>query len=434
MMQNEGKRVLQWGSRLGFLMAAIGSAVGLGNLWRFPFQAGQHGGGAFVIVYIACVVLIGYPVLMAELAIGRHQGMSAIGSTRNLAVHAGASPKWQAAGWIGVLAAVVVMPSYSIVSGQIMAYSFIAFTTGVSADAAPALYDDPLDRLFWLTLFVGATVGIVLRGLNKGIETASMVLMPAFFMILAALAVYALANGAADETMEYLFNPRFEDITPQVVLAALGQALFSLGVGAAVMITYGSFLPTEENIGTNSGIVAGADTLVAIVAGLMIFPIVFAQGMDPAAGMGLIFGTLPAFFATMPYGHLVGGAFFFLAFIAALTSTISIVMCPRMVGVEQFGMSERSATLLFGLVAWLGGVAIILFDGLAELMDWTVGSLLLPLGALAGALLAGWVVPRDVMREELARTHLTIFAFWRVMIRYAVPLAISVIFLAGLAG
>lgn len=426
------KRTLQWGSRFGFLMAAIGSAVGLGNLWRFPFQAGQHGGGAFVIVYIGCVALIAYPVLMAELAIGRHQGLSAVGSTRNLAVDAGASPRWQIVGWFGCAATLVVLPGYSMIAGQIMAYSFIGFTSGVSADAAPALYDGPLDSLFWLTLSLGATVGIVLRGLNKGVETASMILMPAFFAILAALAIYALLGGAAEEAVNYLFNPRFDEITPEVVLAALGQALFSLGVGGAIMVTYGSFLSKEENIGVNSGIIAGADTLVAIVAGLMIFPIVFAHGMDPAAGMGLIFGALPAFFANMPFGHLISGAFFFLAFIAALTSTISMLMILRVVGIEQFGMSERGATLVFGAFVWLCGVAIIAFDGLGERMDWAVGSVLLPLGALGVALLAGWAVPRNIMRGELARTHLGIFAFWRVMIRYAVPIAVGAIFVMGL--
>ncbi len=432
-MAGSGVGKQQWGSRLGFLMAAIGSAVGLGNLWRFPFQAGQHGGGAFVLIYILCVFLIGYPVLMAELAIGRHKGLSAVGSTRNLAIDAGRSPNWQVAGWIGLVAAVVVLPSYSMISGQIMAYSVMAFMGDLAQAGAKPLYHGATHALLWFTAFLAITTAIVVRGLNKGIEAVSVFLMPVFFVILLSLAVFALASGAASDALTYLFAPRFDELTPATVLAALGQALFSLGVGAGLMITYGSFLSKEESIGSNSAVIAGADTLVALMAGLMIFPIVFAFGMDPAAGMGLIFGTLPQFFAGMPHGNLIGGSFFFLAFIAALTSSISILMISRTIGIEQFGLSERNAALVFGLLGWLGGLGIVLIDGFGTMLDWFVGSIVMPMGALTAALLAGWVAPRAAMRMELARTGDRVFAFWRIMIRYAVPVAIIAIFVAGLS-
>lgn len=425
----------KWGSRFSFLMAAVGSAVGLGNLWRFPFQAGQNGGGAFVITYILCVALIAYPVLMAELAIGRHKGLSAVGSTRGIAVDAGRSRNWQLAGWIGFAAAILVLPTYSMISGQIMAYSAMSFMGELDPVAGiTPLYDGPWAQLAWFTAFVAINVGIVIRGLNRGIEAFSVFLMPLFFAILAGLAIFALATGATGEALAYLFAPRFYEITPQVVLAALGQAFFSVGVGAAIMITYGSFLSKDVHIGANAAVIAGADTLVAIVAGLMIFPIVFAQGMDPAAGMGLIFGALPAFFETMPLGNFVGGAFFLLAFIAALTSSISVLMMTRVIGTEQFGLGDRTATLLFGGLAWLGGVAIILFDGLGERMDWLVGSVLMPMGAMTGALLAGWVVSKAVMRDELSADGDVLFGIWRGLIRYAVPAAIAAIFVAGLWG
>ena len=430
MAVDQGKQ--QWGSRLGFLMAAIGSAVGLGNLWRFPFQAGENGGGAFVLIYIACVFLIGYPVLMAELAIGRNKGLSSVGSTRDLAVDAGRSPKWQIAGWIGFLAVVMVLPSYAMISGQIMAYAVMGFMGDLSDPNVTPLYGGVVSSLLWFSAFLAITAAIVLRGLKRGIEAASIFLMPAFFFILVGLAAFALFSGAAGDALSYLLTPRFDQLTADIVLAALGQALFSLGVGAGLMITFGAFLSKDVRIGSNSRIIASADTLVALVAGLMIFPIVFAFGMDPAAGMGLIFGTLPSFFTGMPFGNLVGGLFFFLAFVAALTSSISLLMISRTIGVEQFGLSERNATMLFTLLAWIGGVGIIFIDGFGSLLDWLVGSVALPLGALTAALIAGWVSPQPVMRAELSHTSDWSFALWRGLIRYVVPLAIIAILVAGL--
>ncbi|MEO1220254.1 MAG: sodium-dependent transporter [Pseudomonadota bacterium] len=433
-IQSRGTGKLQWGSRAGFLMAAIGSAVGLGNLWRFPFQAGENGGGAFVLIYLVCVVLIGLPVLIGELAIGRHKGLSAVGSTRDIAVEAGRSPNWQITGWIAFAGTIIVLPGYAILSGQIMAYSVMAFAGDLSDPTETPLYNGAVSSMLWFTGFLLITCAIVLRGLKGGIEAASVFLMPAFFLLLAGLAAFALYSGAATDAFTYLFTPRFDQVTPGVVLAALGQALFSLGVGAGLMMTFGSFLSKDEGIGSNASVIAGADTLVALVAGLMIFPIVFAFGMDPAAGMGLIFGTLPAFFAGMPFGNLVGGLFFFLAFIAALTSSIAILMVSRTIGIEQFGLSERSSTILFALLAWLVGIAILFIDGFGSLLDWLIGNVGLPLGALMFALIAGWVAPRSVMRAELAQTSDGFFAFWRGSIRYAVPLAILAILFAGLFG
>ena len=429
-MAGVGKQL--WSTRFGFLMAAVGSAVGLGNLWRFPFQAGQHGGGAFVLVYVLCVFLIGFPVLMSELAIGRHRGLSAVGSTRNLAVDSGRSPNWQVAGWLGFAGTFLILPSYSMISGQIMAYSVMGFMGELDGRGATPLYGGSIQAMLWFSAFLAITTAIVMRGLNKGIEAASVILMPLLFLILLSLSIFALASGAAFEAISYLFAPRFDELTPQTVLAALGQAMFSLGVGGGVMVTYGSFLSKDEGIGANAGVIAGADTTVALVAGLMIFPIVFAFGLDPAAGMGLIFGALPKFFAGMPFGNLLGGAFFFLAFIAALTSSISILMNTRTVGVEQFGLSEKKSALLFGFLAWISGTGIVLFDGFGSMLDWFVGNLVLPLGALAVALLAGWVAPRSTMRLELAHSNEREFDFWRAMVRYPVPVAIIAILIAGI--
>jgi NSS family neurotransmitter:Na+ symporter len=425
-------------------MAAIGSAVGLGNLWRFPFQTGQNGGSAFVFVYLLCVILIAFPILVAELSVGRHKGLSAVGSTRNLAVDAGRSPRWAIAGWVGTVAAFLILTTYSVIAGQVMAYSAMSFLGEFSASAADvadtvtateaglSLYGSISAQLWWHFGFMLLTVIIVSRGLTGGIERVVTILMPLFFVMLLGLCIYALSTGAAGDALAYLFRPNFAAVHPETVLAALGQAFFSLGVGGAIMITYGSYLPREENIPNSAGIIAGADTLVAIVAGLMIFPVVFAFSLDPAVGMGLIFDALPTVFAGMPAGAVVGGAFFFLAFIAALTSSISLLQVVSSFAEEHTSLSKTTAALVFGGLAWFIGAGAVHAADFGAFVDFIAGSVVLPLGGLFIAVFAGWVVPREIMRGELPHANNAFFSAWRFMIRYAVPIAVLAILLGGL--
>jgi len=428
----------QWASRYAFLMAAIGSAVGLGNLWRFPFQAGQNGGSAFVIIYLVCVVIVAYPILIAELAIGRHKGLSAVGSARQLALDVGKSRNWAVVGWTGVIASFIILTTYSIIAGQVLAYSVMSvsgeFAQYATNDAAQtlSLYAGPTHALMWHTLFMVVTILIVSAGLHGGIERVVTVLMPIFFVMLAGLCVYALTTGAAKDAIKYLFAPDFSALTPTIVLAALGQAFFSIGVGAAIMITYGSFLPKEEHIGGSAAIIAGSDTVVAIVAGLMIFPIVFAHSLDPAAGAGLIFGALPAVFAGMPAGSIIGGLFFFLAFIAALTTSISILITVSAVVVEELGLNRIKSAFAVGALVWAVGAVTLMISELSGWLEYLSGSVLLPLCGLLVAALAGWVVPRNIMRNELSRTSDRLFKFWRVLIRYFATIAIALILLLGI--
>lgn len=428
----------QWSSRFAFLMAAVGAAVGLGNLWRFPFQTGEHGGSAFVFVYLLCVVFVAYPILMGELSVGRHKGLSAIGSAHRLAVDSGKSPGWGIVGVVQVLAGFLILPTYGVIAGQVMAYCLMAFLgefagrAASEATAAAPLYDGLGYALFWQSLFMAINIWIVAQGVHKGIERVSVILMPLFFVMLAGLCIYALATGAAGKTLAYLFMPRFSEITPGVVLAALGQAFFSIGVGGGIMMTYGSFLSRKENIANNSAVIAGADTLVAVVAGLMIFPIVFAVGLDPAGGSGLIFGALPAVFAGMPAGSIIGGAFFFLAFIAALTSSISILLVAAAVGEEQFKLGRSTSVFVFGIIAWALGALTIFAPPTAPWFDFVAASIMLPLGALLLAVFAGWIVPRAIMRGELHNSGDGLFRFWRFMIRYVAPIAVFLILLFGL--
>lgn len=426
---------LQWSSRFAFLMASVGVAVGLGNLWRFPFQTGANGGGAFVIIYLVCVALIAWPILMGEIAIGRRKGLSAVGSPRELAKEVGASPLWGAIGVVAMAANLFVLATYCFIAGRIMSYSAMAFM-GVFADASATqalpLFHGEFLPVVWFSAFLGLTMLVVAGGLHSGIERIVTILMPLFFLLLAGLSIFAITTGAAEKTFAYLFAPRFDLVTPSTVLAALGQAFYSMAVGAGAMITYGAYLNRKENIAENAGIIAGADTFVAIVAGLMIFPIVFAYGLDPAAGMGLIFEALPVTFSGMSGGAVIGGFFFFLAFIAALTSSISMLMIPAVIFEEWRGWSRVQSVLILGGGIWLVGVSSTKIPHLAENIDFIVGNILLPIGGLLGAIFVGWVVPREVMRDEFHKATGGLFRYWRFLIRYLAPIAVGSILVFGL--
>lgn len=423
----------QWSSRFTFLMASIGAAVGLGNLWRFPFQAGQSGGAAFVLVYLICVAVVVYPVMMGEFAIGRHKGLSAVGSTAGLARDAGKSPLWGAVGLVGVFATYFVLTIYGVIAGKVMAYSAIGFLGGFSDGSInSSLYNGTLRAIVWQSLFMLITIVIVARGLHAGIERYTTILMPAFFVMLAGLSIYALATGSAARALDYLFALRFSEITPEVVLAALGQAFFSLAVGGAAMLTYGAFLGPENNLVEDGAIIAASDTLVAVVAGLVIFPVVFAFNLDPGAGMGLIFQALPVAFSHMPFGSAIGGMFFFLAFIAALTSSISMLMLASVVGEEQLGLGRLASVIVLGAIAWVIGGASIIAPHFSEWIDFAAGSVAMPLGGFLVAVFAGWVAPRTVMRDELGPLGEPLFRLWRLVVRYLAPASVLIIMAMGL--
>lgn len=424
-----------WSSRFAFLMASIGAAVGLGNLWRFPFQTGQNGGSAFVFIYILCVALIAYPIMMGEIAVGRRKRMSAVGSTAGLAADLGRTKAWGAIGFLGLLATYLIMTIYCVVAGQVIAYaasSFLGYFSGAPANGPPPLYNGPMAAIFWQSIFLGMTMLIVALGMRGGVERLGNLLMPVFFILIAALSVYAMATGAANEAVDYLFAPRFDEVTPAIVLAALGQAFFSLSVGGGAMLTYGAFLDNRENIASNAAIIAGADTAVAIIAGLVIFPIVFAHDLDPAAGMSLIFDALPRVFATMPFGEALGGFFFILAFIAALTTSISMLLITVVFTDEWLGLKRLHSVFLFGFIAWAIGVASVLAPAVSGAIDFFAGNVLMPTAALLGSIFVGWIAPRELMRGELHGSGEALFRFWRFLMRYAAPLAVLTILALGI--
>ena len=423
----------RWTNRFSSLMVAIGAAVGLGNLWRFPFQAGENGGSAFVLVYLLSIVVIVFPVLIGEIAIGRHMGLSAVGSTKGMALDAGRSAWWGLVGGIGALATYMVLCIYGVISGRVLAFAVAGFSGGYIENSMPEVYGSTFLAFLWQTLFMAVTIAIVLRGLQKGIESFARIAMPTFFIILLILAIYSLNLDSAGDALDYLLTPRFEELSPQVVLAAFGQAFFSVVVGGAAMLTFGAHMDKGANIAGDGLLIATSDTIVAIVAGLMIFPIVFQFNLDPAMGMGLIFSAMPLSFLQMPAGSLVGGLFFSLAAIGALTSSTIMLMLATAILEEQAGISRRRSVLTMGAIAWIVGALCVFYPRLSEEIDFFSGQIMMPIGGILIAVFAGWVAPKAKMRDELSGLNDWLFSCWRVIVRYVAPLSVGIVLIIGVS-
>ncbi len=431
---------VHWSSRFGFLMAAIGSSVGLGNFWRFPYTAGENGGAAFVLIYLVCVLLIGFPILMAELSVGRYGQKSAVGSVEKLARDNGSSPSWAMLGWIGMIGGILILCFYSIVAGWVSAYILKMFSgelTGQSPDAVAAAFGaftgDSYTVLFWHSIFSFLTIFVVSRGITGGIEKASSILMPLFFVMLLGMVYYAMTTGDAGAALSYLFAVDLSEVRPATFLAAVGQAFFSIGLGSGIMITYGSYLDKSANIGQSAGMISIADTGVAIIAGLAIFPFVFAfTALEPNAGPSLFFQALPSAFAAMPGGHIAGAVFFTLALIAALTSSISLLQAVVAWAEENSSLSRGTITWVFGGFIWLVGVGVVFSMSFFDFLDFLSGSVALPLAGLLIAVFMGWVVKREIAKSQLSHASPLLFGFFRFSMRFLAPIALTLILVLGL--
>jgi NSS family neurotransmitter:Na+ symporter len=429
-----------WSSRFGFLMAAIGSSVGLGNFWRFPYTAGENGGAAFVLIYIACVLLIGFPVLMAELSVGRYGQKSTVGSVEKLAADNGSPPFWSMLGWVGMIGGIFVLCFYSVVAGWVSAYIFKMFSgelTGQAPEAIAAAFGsfttDSYTVLFWHSLFSFLTIFVVSRGITGGIEKASSFLMPLFFVMLIGMVGYAMMTGDAGAALTYLFAVDLSEVRPATFLAAVGQAFFSIGLGSGIMITYGSYLDKNANIGQSAGIISFADTAVALVAGLAIFPFVFAfTALEPNAGPALFFQALPSAFAAMPGGNIVGAVFFSLALIAALTSSISLLQAVVAWAEENSSLGRSTIAWVFGGFIWLVGVGVVFSMSFFDFLDFLSGSVALPLAGLLIAVFMGWVVKREIAKSQLSHASPLLFGFFRFSMRFVAPIALTLILVLGL--
>jgi len=445
-----------WSSRLAFILAATGSAVGLGNIWKFPYVTGENGGGAFVLVYLLCIAVVGIPIMMAEVMIGRRGGRSPVKSLSLIAEHDRLKPAWKLVGAIGILAGFLILSFYSVIGGW--AISYVGTTAsgqlaGQSADAVGAIFSgllsDPTKLLAWHTLFMAMVMVVVVRGVRSGLERAVSILMPALFVLLLIMVGYAMTTGHFGQAAAFLFQPDFSKLTTSGILVALGHAFFTLSLGMAVMMAYGSYLPKNISIAKTSITVSVIDTGVALLAGLAIFPIVFANGLEPGAGPGLIFQTLPLAFGQMPMGSLFGTLFFVLLIFAAWTSGISLLEPIVEWLEERKGMNRTVSTLGAGFVCWGLGIASILslnlwsdfaplgfvpmLEGktIFDLLDFFTANIMLPLGGLLVALFAGWVMSRQAMERELALSP-AMFNLWLITVRFITPVAVAVVFIYNL--
>ena len=445
-----------WSSRLTFLLATIGFSVGLGNIWRFPYLAGESGGGAFVLIYIVCVALIGVPIVMAELAIGRRGGLTPAATMSRIARDEKKSPLWGIAGGFVILTVFLIISYYGVIGGWTLHYVMLGASGALNAvdgetsgSTFNKLLSDPLLLIFWQTVFLGLNVLIVSRGIKRGIEAAVTILMPVLFILLVVLGVYGLIAGDAARGLSFLFRPDFSQVSAKTFLDAIGQAFFSVGVGMGAMMIYGAYLPKSVNIPSTSIVIAFSDTAVALIAGVVVFPFVFAYGVSPAEGPGLVFVTLPAAFAETGAGGIVTTAFFALLAVAAFTSSIALFELLVSWG-EEHKWPRLPTALIAAAANWAVGLLTVfslnraseyyplaflpgyetatMFSAIDRLTS-TVG---LPLGGMFAALFAGYVMSRASIADELGLDPQgTAFKLWRFIIRWLAPAAIFTLLAAG---
>lgn len=435
----------QWGSKLGFILAAAGSAVGLGNIWRFPYITGQMGGAAFVILYLILVFVIGYAVMMAEISIGRKAELNAVGSFRKVK-----GGPWVLVGWMGVAAGFIILSFYAVIGGWTFKYIFASFTGLMQAGAAGEAGDyfggfitNTTQVVALQALFMVTVVWVVYKGIGEGIEKYCKILMPALFILLLVLIVRSVTLEGAEAGLAFYMQPDFSKLTGEVFLAALGQAFFSLSLGMGCMITYGSYLSKDTSIPGSAAQVCVLDTLVAILAGFVIFPAVFAFGLEPASGPGLTFVTLPSVFSQMPGGSFWSGLFFLLLFVAALTSAISLLEVVSAYFIDELKWSRHKAAVTMGTIIFVLGIPSaysltgnlnIAGKGFLDAADFVASNVLLPLGGLFIALFVGWIWTEEARKEitNQGEKPFGLIVPWVWICRIVAPLAIGYIFFSGL--
>lgn len=432
----------QWGTNIGFILAAAGSAIGLGNIWRFPYTTGENGGAAFVLIYVACVAIIGIPVLIAELTLGRYTQRNPVGAIKTI-VPGG---MWKILGYLGVISGIAILSYYSVVAGWTLGY--IIKTAFHQTSNFGKFISNPINELFYFTVFLTLTMLVVVSGVKSGIEKWSKILMPLLFLILIGLIVYAVTLPGAKAGIKFYLQPDFSKITGKTILAGLGQAFFSLSLGMGAMITYGSYLKKTTNLISSATIVAFSDTLIAIMAGFVIFPALFAVGMEPAQGPGLVFNVLPKIFEQMPGGIIVGIFFFILLAIAALTSAISLLEVGVAWAVDELKISRKSATFLLTGITFILGIPsalsqganqffseISLFGktGFLDILDYTFGSISLTLGGMLLSIFIGWKWgTKNAINEiklGLVSESKSLLTIWNFLIRFVCPVVIFFVLL-----
>ena len=451
-----------WGSKIGFVLAAAGSAIGLGNIWKFPYICGENGGGAFVLIYLVCILVVGLPIMIGEIMLGRSTQKSPVGAFE---AHAGKRSPWKAVGGMGVCAAFFMLSYYSVVAGWACHYTWLSISGAISgADANEVgsvfgeVYKDGNLNLFWHVLFMAATAFVVLGGIQKGIERGARILMPMLFLMLAVLLYQATKQSGWDKAMQFVFEPNTDNLTTEGILEALGHSFFTLSLGMGAMITYGSYLRKNSSLIANSTAICILDTVIALMACMILFPITFSFGMEANAGPGLVFQNIPVALAQMPGSQFLSIIFFALLVFAALTSSISLLEVVASYFIDQKRWSRKKATLvcagvitLFGIPSALSGSTEFFGSGFAnakasllgeewgaitqgnwfDFLDYVVSNWMLPLGGLFIALFCAWRVGDKARKDEFIRNtslgHL--YASWLILLRWIVPAIVIVVFL-----
>jgi len=436
-----------WRNRWTFMLATAGSAIGLGNIWKLPYMIGVNGGSAFVLVFIACILIVGIPLMMTEILLGRRAQKNPFNGIEALAIEAKASPYWKLLGGMGMLTGLLILSFYSVIGGWVLYFiteaikgSFVDIKAAESTANFNDLLASPLTLLFWHTVFMCLTMGVVARGVNSGLEKANNILIPALFFILLILLGYSMSVGDMQAAYHFMFSLDFSKITPVAVLSALGHAFFSLSLGMGSVMVYGSYLQRHVSIARTTIYIALADTMLGLLVGLAIYALVFANNLAPNAGPGLIFQTLPIAFGNMPWGSLIATLFFMLVAFAAWTSAISLVEPTVAWIVENTKFSRKISAVALGLAVWLLGITVVLsFNdwqhvkivfglNIFETLDKLTSTILLPLGGLLMALFAGYFMKRDHVQDELNLDNRG-FKLWRITNNYISPIAIIAVFL-----
>ncbi len=436
-----------WSSRLVFVLAAAGSAVGLGNIWKFPYIAGENGGGAFVLIYLVCVAVIGVPIMIGETLLGRYGRESPINSVRKMIKASNAGGFWSLIGWMGVLAGFLILSYYAVIAGWALNYVYLLATgqlAGATPDSAAAVFNDflasPWQMIAWQTLFMILTVWIVSGGVSKGIERAVKWFMPLLFVLLLVLLGYAVNSGGFQQGLDFMIGFDWSKVTVDGWLVAMGQAFFTLSLGMGAIMAYGAYLPSESKISSTIFIIAGLDTLVAVLAGLAIFPIVFANGLEAGQGPGLMFVTVPLAFGQMSAGVLFGTLFFVLVSFAAITSAISLTEPALAYLVEEYNAKRSRVAISLGVICWLLGLGSVFSFNLwsdwfvvgkmtvFDSVDYLSQNIMLPLGGLLIALFVGYIAPKELVREQLGIKGGFVEVLWGLSIKVIAPLGVLAVF------
>ena len=437
----------QWSSRLTFILAVTGSAIGLGNIWKFPYIAGENGGGAFVLIYLVCIFIIGFPIMVSEIMLGRRGRRNPITSMKILGQEEQGNEAWKYVGLIGLMAGFIILSYYSVIAGWTLHYfklSVFGELSNLDNETAQSVFGQltasASTQLIYHTGFMIITIAIIAKGIKNGLERAVKLMMPGLLLILIILLLYSIFQGDFMAGVNFLLIPDFSKVTSQSILAAMGQAFFTLSLGMGCIVMYGAYLPKKESIvGTTTAIIF-CDTMIALLAGMVIFPIVFQFGLKPTDGPGLIFLTLPLAFNEITGGYLFSGLFFILLGFAAITSALSLLEPSVAWMIENKNYSRNKSAFIIGILIWLlGFLSIFSFNVLSELtfwkgtlfdnFDYIASNIMLPLSGLLFTIFASWVMKRKHSMDELSDIPINLYRLWRFGARYIAPIGVILVFL-----